>query len=86
VNLEKNELGEKYGIPVSCPSLNCVYAMDDNSSQFCLSAPQKMILTIDTCTAAVHIFNSIPTSLPLTTTRYLASDLHSAQKSYQNDV
>jgi hypothetical protein len=73
----QSELGEKWTsweihtIPVSCPSLNCVYAMDD---KFCLPAPQKMILTIDTCIAAVYIFNSIPTDLLLTITRYLTSD------------
>jgi hypothetical protein len=44
------------------------------SSSVC-PAPQKMILTIDTCTAAVYIFNLIPAYLSLTITRYLAGNL-----------
>jgi eukaryotic translation initiation factor 2C len=38
-------------------------------------APQKMILTIDTCMAAVYVFNFFPAYLLLTFTRYRAGDL-----------
>ena len=47
--------------------LTHVYARDDNSFHSSVRpAPEKMILTIDTCTAAVYVFTLILCDLSLT--------------------
>lgn len=50
-------------------------------------APQKMIITIDTCTATVYVFIFITCYLPSTTLyRYLAADLRNVALSLRPEI